>query len=104
MVNYSLFANAVVFATAEPTIKVESLTLNPNNLSVAEGSTANAGVVLEPFSATDEITVESGSEGVATAVLNERQLTVTGVAAGNTIITVSAGGKSATLAVTVTTA
>ena len=104
MYEYSLFANAVVFAYAEATVKPKSITA-PATLSVAEGATATYTVVTDPFNANDTLTVASSAEGKATATISGKTVTVTGVDDGSANITVSgtnADGDTVTAVTAVT--
>lgn len=107
MFNYSFFANAIVFATEEPAVTITDMTLSDTEVTVDTGATKQVKITTTPFSAnTPNITVESSTPAVATATINGKTITITGVASGKNadgkaIITVAAGNVSKTINVTV---
>ena len=91
------FANAVVFATAQPK---PATAISVNDVSVAQDATANVTVTLTPSDATSELTFISGNETVFTVSSTG---VVTGVSAGSGTLTVKTdNGLSDTATVTVT--
>lgn len=105
MYQYSLFANGVVFATAEPQVTITGLSTDQTDVSVAVNSTANVQVITTPIPAnTPEITVSSGTPATAVGVYNAdtKTLTITGKSAGNTTITLKAGNVQTQVKVAVT--
>ena len=91
------FANAVVFATAQPK---PATAISVSNVSVAENATANVTVTLTPTDATSELEFISGNETVFTV---STAGVVTGVSAGKGTLTVKTdNGLSDTATVTVT--
>lgn len=101
----SLFANAVVFATSAPTVDATAVTPAKTTVSVKAGEDVVVPVTLTPFQATTAVTASSSAEGKATVSVTGHNVTIHGVEAGNSTITVSAGaGVTATIAVTVTSA
>ena len=107
MYQYSLFCNAVVFATEEPEVAITGLKVSENNVTVAEGSTKKVTVSTTPAQAnTPTITVASSDSDVATATISGKEITITGVASdtladGEATITVSAGNVTTSITVTV---
>lgn len=107
MFNYSFFANAIVFATEEPSVTITDMTLSDTDITVDAGATKQVKITTTPFSAnTPTITVNSSASGVATAEISGKTITITGVAAGDNadgkaVITVAAGNVSKTINVTV---
>lgn len=107
MFNYSFFANAIVFATEEPTVTITDMTLSDTEITVDAGATKQIKITSTPFSAnTPTITVNSSASGVATASITGKTITITGVASGvssdgKATITVTAGNVTKTIAVTV---
>lgn len=96
------------YYTAAP-VAVDSVTVTPATLSVAVGKTSTVNVSVLPQDATDTtITAVSGDETKATVRVDGSTVTVAGVAATDAgkpvAVTVSAGGKQATVQVTVTAA
>lgn len=91
------FANAVVFATAQPK---PATAISVANVSVVEDATANVTVTLTPADATSELEFISGDESVFTV---SPLGVVTGVSAGTGTLTVNTdNGLSDTATVTVT--
>lgn len=91
------FANAVVFATAQPK---PATAVSVSDVSVAEDATANVTVTLTPTDATTELEYVSGNESVFTVSSTG---VVTGVSAGTGTLTVNTdNGLSDTATVTVT--
>ena len=105
MYNYSLFANGVVIATSEPTVEISSMKFtDATGLSVTAGDTIDLHIETTPFPANATITYTSGTEAkatVASKVGNNKIAVVTGVAAGTSVITATAGNVTATYTITV---
>lgn len=107
MFNYSFFANAIVFATEEPTVTITDMTLDKTEIEVEAGETATVQVTTTPFSANSPtISVTSSASAVATASITGKTITITGVASGvssdgEATITVTAGNVTKTISVTV---
>ena len=76
--------------------------LMPATASVASGATLTLPVTLMPFGVKDDITWTSAT--TAKATVNSTTGVITGVATGSSVITATAGGKTATCTVTVTSA
>lgn len=91
------FANAIVFATAQPK---PATAISVSNVSVVKDATANVTVTLTPTDATTELDFISGNETVFTVSSTG---VVTGVSAGTGTLTVKTdNGLSDTATVTVT--
>ena len=115
MYEYSLFANGVVFATAENTVQPTAIKFvkdgeEISTLSIAEnGDPVEVQLVTTPYSANGTITIASSAEGKATAALKSGEtkvVVITPVDDGSANVTASAnsGAVTATLAVTITAA
>lgn len=105
MYQYSLFANAVVFATEAPTVKPTSITLAPSTASVEEEDTVELKAITVPFQANATITYTSSAEAKATVAAKQgdnKTAVVTGVADGSATITATVDNVSGTAAITVT--
>ena len=103
MVNFSLFANAIVFATAAPTVDATAITAAADTASVKEGEKTTVAFELTPANATTTVTATSSAEGKATVAVVGKKVEITGVDAGEATITISAGaGVTDTIVVTVT--
>ena len=85
----------------DPVIDVESVTLSASTLDMTAGDTSTLTATVSPSTATDKTVTWSSS---APAVASVSGGTVTALSAGQTVITATAGGKSATCTVTVTNA
>lgn len=102
MYQYSLFANAVIFGTAEPQVPITGLSVTEETVSLAPEESKNITVSTTPAQAnTPDITVASSDSTKATAQISGRTVTITGVASGNATITLTAGNVTKTIAVTV---
>lgn len=107
MYQYSLFANAVVLATAEPTIAITSMDYKENVVEIKQGDVKNLEITVTPFGATSPtITYASSNQSVFTAVAdsNNRIVKVTGVGEGTAILTATAGNVKATVTINVKSA
>lgn len=107
MYQYSLFANAVVFASEEAEVTIKRLAVDKDEITLEAGETANVQVSTTPAQANyPTITVSSSAEAVATAEIEGREITITAVASGadadgEATITVTAGNVTETIDVTV---
>ena len=103
--NMSLFANGVIFATDDPSVSSTAVEFIETSASVKAGEDIVLHVKTTPFTANNALTYTSSATTYAT-VGDEtgKYVTVTGVAAGSSTITVSDGTHSDTLSVTVTSA
>lgn len=103
MVNYSLFANAKVYATEAPSVDATAITAGADTASVAAGEKVSVPFTLTPPNATTVVTAASSAEGKATVEVKGKTVEITGVEAGSATITLTAGsGITDTIAVTVT--
>lgn len=102
MYQYSLFSNAVVFATEEPQVAITGLETNVTEVTIDEGDETTVTVSTTPAQAnTPNITVASDDTDVATATISGRTVTITGVGDGTATITVTAGNVTTSVEVTV---
>lgn len=102
MCNYSLFANAVVFATAAPTVDATAIEAESSTATVTAGAKVTVPFTITPPNATTTVTASSSAEGKATVTVKGKSVEITGVEAGDATITISAGaGVTDTIAVTV---
>ena len=103
MVNYSLFANAKVYATEAPVVDATDIEAESATASVKAGEKTSVKFELTPANATTTVTATSSAEGKATVEVKGKTVEITGVEAGSATITISAGESvSAEIAVTVT--
>ena len=107
MYEFSLFANAVVFATAEATVNPTAFKFFIGGEEVTSATiTKNTDVVVEtvPYSANASITYASSATTYATVAKKDSQnkvITITAKADGSSNITATVGEVTGTLAVTV---
>lgn len=102
MCNYSLFANAVIFATSQPTVDATAITAGADSATVKAGEKVTVPFTLTPPNATTTVTASSSASGKATAEIKGKVVEITGVASGSATITISAGaGITDTISVTV---
>lgn len=107
MYNYSLFANAIVFATSTPSVAATKIEFASETATVVEGSTVEVPLTVTPNEATAAITYSSSAESKATVaakVGNPRVAVITGVDDGSATITATCGSHTDTVTVTVTAA
>lgn len=100
--NFSFFANAKMYVKAAPTVNVSSMAFAETSVTVAEGENVEVLINTVPFTANQPITVASSASGKATATIEGKKVTITGVADGSATITATAGNVTATISVTVT--
>ena len=105
MYNYSLFANGVVLATSAPSVDIVSMKFtDETGLKVTVGDDIELHIETTPFPANATITYSSGTVANATVAAkegNNKIAVVTGVKAGSSVITATAGNVTATYTITV---
>ena len=103
MYQYSLFCNAVVFATSAPQVTITGLEFSESTVSVAEGGSIEVSLSTTPAQAnTPAVTFTSNATGTATVEkIDDRHCKITGVAEGSTTITAQAGNVNANITVNV---
>ena len=107
MYEFSLFANAVCFATTEATVNPTAFKFYIDGEEVTSATiTKNTDVVVEtvPYSANASITYASSAETYATVAKKDSQnkvITITAKADGSSNITATVGEVTGTLAITV---
>ena len=114
MYNYSLFANGVVLAVDDPDVDIVSmrfLEASEAGVSVKVGESVVLNIETTPFPANGTITYDDGASGeyfTATAVTGHpKQVTITGVKAGNNktcTASANSGATTATCKINVTSA
>ena len=104
MYNMSLFANGVIFATAEPTVPATEVKFIEDSESIKAGDKVTLHVETTPFTANPTLTYTSSSGSIATVGSQTgKYIEVTGVGAGTATITVTDGTHSDTASVIVST-
>lgn len=102
MYSYSLFANAVVFATALPSVPVTEMKFEETAPEVAVDGKVILKLATTPAQTTSEITFTSGTTANATVrKIDNKTVEVTGVKAGTSVITAKSGNITGTVTVTV---
>ena len=102
MYSYSLFANAVVFATALPSVPVTEMKFEETEPKVAVGGKILLKLSTTPAQTTSEITFTSGTtENATVRKVDNKTVEVTGVKAGTSVITAKSGNVTGTVTVTV---
>ena len=101
MVNYSLFANAVVFATSAPSVPATNIEASASSVSIDAGDTKKVLINITPANATSTITATSSATDKATATISGRYVVIEGKEAGSSTITISANGHSDTISATI---
>ena len=106
--NFSLFANGVIFATAQPSIAIQSMKFAEGTaVSVDKDATKAVTVLTTPAWANATISYTSGSTSKFTVQpdsSNNKRAIITGVGSGTATLTASDGTTSTTLTVTVVSA
>lgn len=103
MVNYSLFANAVIFATAQPTVDATAITPEQTSVRVKVGEKVVVPFTLTPANATTTVTATVSLASKATAQIVGKTVEITGVAAAATNVILHAGNATAAIATAVVT-
>ena len=101
MCNYSLFANAIVFATDDPEVDATDLDIDTASVTLRAGEVVKVPFDITPANATSAITATSSATTYATVAISGRDVVITGASAGSATITVTANGHSDTISVTV---
>lgn len=107
MFEYSLFANAVIFASEAPAITATAIEFGTESVEIAAGDHEGLDVTVTPAQATTaieyEVTEGTADDLVLTATDNGRHLDIkaTSGASGDYTVTATAGSVSDTLTVTV---
>lgn len=104
MYQYSLFANAVVFATQLPDVKATAVEFEGDaSFELVEGATKNVKVKLTPVNATSSTTFTSSASGVVSVEkISDTEVKLTGVDANASPVTITATNNSQTDTISVT--
>lgn len=99
MYQFSLFANAVVFATEEPEVAITSMKFAESSLSVKIEEEKTIRLSTTPASAnTPKINYTSSNTNIATVEkISDKEIKIVGVSKGNTTITATAGNITTTI-------
>ena len=103
MYNMSLFANGVIFATAQPEIPATEVAFVEDGGAIKAGEKLTLNVKTKPATANPALTYTSSSSSIATVSGDGKKVVVTGVGAGTATITVTDGTHSDTASVEVST-
>ena len=102
MYNYSLFANGVILATSAPTSPITALKFKETAPEVTEKDEIILHLEATPAYGNTTVTFSSGTTSKATVTkVDDRTVKVTGVAAGTSVITATAGSVTGSVTVTV---
>ncbi len=101
MCNFSLFANAIVFATSAPTVNATDIEAGESAVTVTAGQKVTVPFELTPPNATSIVTVSSSAETYAVATLKGKAVEIEGKTEGSATITLTANGHTDTISVTV---
>lgn len=102
--SYSLFANAVVYATALPDVKATKVEfLGDSSFNLVEGAKKVVRIAITPTNATSETTfTTSSSSAVAVRKISDTEVELTGGTASQTPATITATNNSQTDTISVT--
>ena len=102
MYEFSLFANACVFATGESTVTATDLDfVDGNPTTVAPSKSIVLEIATTPANATGTVTFTSATEAACTVTkIDNRHVRVNGIAAGSSVITATDGTNSDTITIT----
>ena len=103
MYNMSLFANGVIFATAQPVVPATEVAFVEDGGSILAGEKLTLNVKTKPATANPTLTYTTSSSSIATVSGDGKKVEVTGVGAGTATITVTDGTHSDTASVEVST-
>ena len=103
MYNMSLFANGVIFATAQPVVPATEVAFVEDGGSILAGEKLTLNVKTKPATANPTLTYSTSSSSIATVSGDGKKVVVTGVGSGTATITVSDGTHSDTASVEVST-
>lgn len=102
MFQYSLFCNAVCFATQAPTVTITSMEFAESSINLQVGETKNIRLSTTPASAnTPNISYETTDEGITIDKISDKEIKILGVSEGTATITATAGNITAELTVNV---
>lgn len=103
MYNYSIFSNAVVFATSEAEVIIDTMSFTDSTATIEGATKITLKLDVNPFEANETVTFTSSATSKATVEkIDDRTVEVTGKGNGNSTITATgAKGKTATCTVTV---
>ena len=104
MYNMSLFANGVIFATAQPEVAATEVKFIEDSAEVEVGKKVTLHVETKPFTANPTLTYTSSDSTIASVGSQTgKYIEITGVGAGTATITVTDGTHSDTASVDVPT-
>lgn len=106
MYSYSLFANAIVFATAESDVPVQKLDFGVASIDLeGAGTEEELELTVTPAQATTEVTFEISDGGTYASCekIDNRNVKVTAIATGTATLKATSGNVSTTLTINVNT-
>ena len=99
----SLFANGVIFATAQPVVEATEVAFVEDGGTIKAGEKLTLNVKTKPVTANPTLTYTTSSQAIATVSGDGKKVVVTGAGNGTATITVTDGTHSDTASVVVTT-
>lgn len=97
MYQYSLFANAVVFASEAPNYPITNLSFNSSDIDVHVNGAQSLEIEATPVNGTTDVKFTSNNANIKVEKIDNRNVKVTGVTEGDSVLTAKAGNVSATL-------
>lgn len=103
--NYSLFANALMLVTEEPSVEASSMVFEKTSLSLVAGAKATNTIITTPFNANENIEYTTAATEITLNPIDNKHVEITAVEATSGSVTVTAtgatSGQTATFTVTV---
>lgn len=106
MYSYSLFSNAVVFATENPEVNISSMRFTDTSVTLENvGDNKTLTLITEPFSATQEVTFDNGNNDAVFTIdkIDNKHVKIIAVGEGTGTLTATAGNVTAQIEITVPT-
>lgn len=106
MYSYSLFSNAVAFATKNPEVNISSMRFTDTSVTLESvGDEKTLTLITEPFSATQEVTFDNGDADSVFTIdkIDDKHVKIIAVGEGTGTLTATAGNVTAQIEITVPT-
>lgn len=106
MYSYSLFSNAVVFATKNPEVNISSMRFTDTSVTLESvGDEKTLTLITEPFSATQEVAFDNDDDDAIFTFdkIDNKHVKIIAVGAGTGTLTATAGNVTAEIKITVPT-
>lgn len=103
MYNYSVFANACVFCTEAPVVNAESISFEQADpVTIIKNEYEGLEIVVKPATSNTDVTFTSNNANIKVEKIDNRNVKVTGVTAGDSVLTAKSGNVKGTVNITVT--